>query len=213
MRYKHIIWDWNGTLLDDTRLCVEVLNELLLCRGKSAITEADYRQNFNFPVINFYKYLGFDTSADSFESISHEFIQTYEARWLLECNLHADAKLVLNNLCSHGYSQSILSAAKQEALEFGIRYYGILAHFTELVGCEDIYAHGKITQGQQWLREGKWSPNDIVLIGDTLHDYEVAQSLGTDCILLTHGHHCSSLLSSSKATTVSRLTELQERLY
>ena len=63
MRYKHIIWDWNGTLLDDTRLCVEVLNELLLRRGKSAITEDDYRQNFNFPVINFYKYLGFDTSA------------------------------------------------------------------------------------------------------------------------------------------------------
>ena len=107
MRYKHIIWDWNGTLLDDTQLCVEVLNELLLLRGKSAITEDDYRQNFNFPVINFYKYLGFDTSADSFASISHEFIQTYEARWLLECNLHADAKLVLNDFCSHGYSQSI----------------------------------------------------------------------------------------------------------
>ena len=158
-------------------------------------------------------FLGFDTSADSFESISHEFIRTYEARWLLESKLHADAKLVLNNLCSHGYSQSILSAAKQEALEFGIRHFGIYAHFTELVGCDDIYAHGKIAQGQQWLRQGKWSPNDIVLIGDTLHDFEVAQALGTDCILLTHGHHCSSLLASSRATTVSRLTELQERLY
>ena len=213
MRYKHIIWDWNGTLLNDTRLCVEVLNELLLKRGKLPITEADYRQNFNFPVINFYKYLGFETSAGSFESISHEFIHSYETRWLSECELHADVKLILNNLSEHGRTQSILSAAKQEALEIGIRHYGIHTHFTELVGCGDIYAHGKITQGQQWLRRCKWSPSEIVLIGDTLHDYEVAKSLNTDCILITHGHHCSSLLASSKATTVSSLSELEERLY
>ena len=33
--YRHVIWDWNGTLLDDAWLCVEVLNGLLARRRRS----------------------------------------------------------------------------------------------------------------------------------------------------------------------------------
>ena len=93
--YKHIIWDWNGTLLDDTWLCVEVLNGLLAKRNREPISKTTYRQNFGFPVIDFYNYLGFDTEIDSFEKISREFIDNYEARWLEECALHAETKEIL----------------------------------------------------------------------------------------------------------------------
>ena len=44
--YKHIVWDWNGTLLDDAWLCVEVLNQMLSQRGQTAITLEFYRQHF-----------------------------------------------------------------------------------------------------------------------------------------------------------------------
>ena len=27
-----------------------------------------------------------------------------------------------------------------------------------------------------------------MLIGDTIHDYEVAQEIGSECILMSHGH-------------------------
>ena len=50
--YKHIVWDWNGTLLDDAWLCVEVLNQMLSQRGRAAITLEFYRQHFKFPVID-----------------------------------------------------------------------------------------------------------------------------------------------------------------
>ena len=55
-QYKHILWDWNGTLLDDSWLCVEVLNDLLKEQGKDPISLKTYRNHFNFPVIHFYKY-------------------------------------------------------------------------------------------------------------------------------------------------------------
>ena len=50
MRYKHIIWDWNGTLLDDRWLCVEGINQALVKRDLNPITENKYRENFTFPV-------------------------------------------------------------------------------------------------------------------------------------------------------------------
>ena len=212
VHYKHVIWDWNGTLLDDTQFCVEILNGLLERRGREPITDEDYRRNFGFPVINFYEYLGFNTDADSFDKISREFIGDYEAGWFEECALHSEAKEVLADLAKLGMTHSVLSAAKQEALDLGINHYGIRDHFTELVGTDNIYAQGKIAQGCRWIKQLHWSPKEVVLVGDTLHDFEVAQAMGTHCILMAHGHHGPERLVKTGAPVVHSLRKLVDLL-
>ena len=104
---------------------MEVLNGLLARRGREPITEEVYRLNFGFPVIRFYEFLGFDTDTDSLKKVSKEFIGDYEDRWLEECALHQDAQRILADLSARGFTHSILSAAKQEALEIGIGHFGI----------------------------------------------------------------------------------------
>jgi phosphoglycolate phosphatase len=207
-RYKHIIWDWNGTLLNDIALCIQVLNRLLARRERTPITQEDYRQNFGFPVIHFYKYLGLETDESSFEQVSREFIEDYERHWFKECALHPEAASVLTQLTQLGISHSVLSAAKQEALDAGIQHFGIHPHFLGLAGADNIYAEGKIAKGHNWVQQLDWDPGEIVLIGDTVHDYEVAQAIGTDCILMAHGHHSFERLSETKAQVVHSLQEL-----
>lgn len=208
--YQHAIWDWNGTLLNDTWLCVEVLNGLLAKRSREGISEEDYRLNFGFPVIHFYEYLGFDVDVDSFDKVSKEFIGDYEARWLEECALHPDAIDTLQTLSALGMSHSVLSAAQQNALETGIGHFGIREHFMGLVGCDNIYARGKVEQGRHWIQQLDWDPSEIVLIGDTLHDFEVAEAIGTDCILMAHGHHCPTRLAQTGVPIAHSLRELVE---
>jgi len=208
MGYKHAIWDWNGTLLNDTWLCVDVLNGLLARRERAPITEADYRENFGFPVIHFYEHLGFDTGVDSFDQMSREFIGDYEARWFAECQLHKGVHDVLCALTALGMTHSVLSAAKQEALDVGIAHYGIRQHFMGLVGTDNIYAEGKIARGQHWIEQLPWKPEEVVMIGDTLHDFEVAEAIGSDCILMAHGHHTPERLAATGKRVVHSLREL-----
>lgn len=210
--YQHAIWDWNGTLLDDTRLCVEVLNGLLAGRGAEPVSETDYRRNFCFPVIRFYEHLGLDTDEESFDRFSREFISVYEARWFEECALHSHAAETLRALSRLGMSHSVLSAAKQEALDRGIRHFGLGEHFTGLVGTDNIHARGKIEQGRKWIAELGRPPGEVVLIGDTLHDLEVAEAIGIDCVLVTHGHHSAERLAASGAVVVDSLPEVIEVL-
>ena len=207
-RYKHIIWDWNGTLLDDIVLCLRVLNRLLARRGRAPITQEDYRRNFGFPVIHFYKYLGLKTDFNSFQQVSREFIEDYEAHWFEESTLHMEAANVLAQLAQFGISHSVLSAAKQEALDAGIQYFGIHAHFLGLAGADNIYAEGKIDKGRRWIQRLDWDPEEIVLIGDTVHDYEVAQAIGTNCILMAHGHHSFQRLKKTGVPVVHSLQAL-----
>ena len=211
-RYKHVIWDWNGTLLNDTELCVDVLNALLARRGRAPLSEQDYRNHFGFPVVNFYDYLGFDIDTDGFDRVSREFIDDYQARCFDECKLHPGADQVLTDLAQLGMSHSVLSAAKQEALNEGIRHFGIRAHFMGLIGTDNIYAQGKVAQGHHWIEQLHWQPDEIVLIGDTLHDFEVAEAIGTHCILMAHGHHSSERLDQTGAPVVHSLRELVQLL-
>jgi len=89
-KYRHVIWDWNGTLLDDARLCVEIVNEMLCARGKQAITHGRYMEELVFPVKHFYERIGFDFSVEPFESLARDYIGRYEQR-CRKCTLHDHA--------------------------------------------------------------------------------------------------------------------------
>ena len=208
LKYKHILWDWNGTLLNDSWLCVEVLNGLLKERNKPLLTLVKYRSSFDFPVIEFYKYLQFETDPKNFELISHKFINQYEERWLKECKLHTKAVDTLLKITDIGISQSILSAAHFSALEKGLSHFKIKTFFDSIIGTNNIYAEGKIENAKKWMAGSKLKPKEILLIGDTLHDYEVAKAIGANCALIPNGHCSLEKLRQSNAEVVQNAHEI-----
>ena len=50
-----ILWDWNGTLLDDVEVCIESMNSMLSKRKKPLLTREHYKEIFTFPVIDYYR--------------------------------------------------------------------------------------------------------------------------------------------------------------
>ncbi len=44
MKYKYVIWDWNGTLLDDVGAALASVNDMLALRGKEPIDLVRYRE-------------------------------------------------------------------------------------------------------------------------------------------------------------------------
>ncbi len=187
-RYRHIIWDWNGTLMDDAWLCVEVLNELLQQRSLPPVSMEHYRREFGFPVVHYYRKLGFDFERDSFEKVSHEFIGAYNQR-RLECSLYSGVEEVLALLKEQGVTHSVLSAYRHDTLLEIIRHYSLDTHFVGINGLGDIYANSKVDLGLRWIEQLPFTRSEILLVGDTEHDYEAAQAMGVSCVLLTHGHH------------------------
>ena len=84
---EHIVWDWNGTLLDDRWLTIAVMNRVLARRNMYELTEDRYLQLFTFPVIDYYRRLGFDFEKTSFSELGTEFINEYNTR-AFEPQLH-----------------------------------------------------------------------------------------------------------------------------
>lgn len=196
MRYRHLIWDWNGTLLDDGWLCVEVLNTILAEHNRPAVTLEHYLANFGFPVINYYQSLGFELTPAEFERLSHVYIARYEAR-RLECRLRPGAREAVAAVHARGVEQVILSAYLQGTLEEIVAHHGLSHFFDKLIGNRDIFAHGKAEHGRAHLASLPHEPDAVLLIGDTLHDLEVAEAIGADCVLMAGGHTATERLEAT----------------
>ncbi len=183
----HIIWDWNGTLLNDQRLCVEILNSMLKARSLPAVTAQQYKDEFDFPVMDYYKKVGFDFSKETFDSVAAEFINQYEAS-RFSCPLQPDAIKALQYFKAKNITQSILSAYNQFRLEEVIAHFQLTEYFTHIVGLTDDYAHGKVAAAKQFMEKTSLKPDKTIFIGDTIHDFEVAEAINTSCILIANGH-------------------------
>ncbi len=185
--YTHIIWDWNGTLLDDTQLCILIINGLLETQQLPPVTAELYRSVFRFPVRDYYQDLGFNFSLRPFEDLSTDFITAFE-QGRSHCNLMPGARIILEYLDDNGYTQSILSASRLDYLQAAVSEYALSDKFFSLSGLSDHHAGGKLEAGKDLLATLDVDPALLLLVGDTLHDAEVAAALNVDCCLVPNGH-------------------------
>lgn len=184
---QHIIWDWNGTLLNDIELCVNTMTSQLSEHGLDPLTVEQYRAIFEFPVINYYKKLGFSFAEVPFQVVADEFMKRYKAG-VHQCQLFAGVRELLTEIKTSGKKQSILSAAHEIHLKQLLKHFGVFDLFDQIRGAGDHYAVGKAGIGRELMKEVGVDPAHTLLIGDTDHDKEVATELGIDILLLGDGH-------------------------
>lgn len=204
-----IIWDWNGTLLNDLGLCVSSINVLLEQRKLPVLNSRKYKEVFSFPVQDYYKTIGFDFDREDFEVPAMEFINLYEDG-VENCTLQNGTLEILNFLKKKGIRQFVLSAMHQEMLEKTLKHNGIFHFFEGVAGLGDHFAVSKMERGRQLIHRFNIERENAWMIGDTVHDYEVAQELEIHCILVADGHQSLERLKNTGAMVVNNLFELKE---
>ena len=209
MKIKHIIWDWNGTLLNDNWLSIKAINILLERYNLPAINKEKYLEIFTFPVIEYYKKLGFDFNKTPFSIVGTEFIEEYTKR-MFKAEMQYGAKEILNYFFKIGISQSLLSAAKQQMLDDLMKFHKLEKYFLKVSGLTDHYANSKVNAGKSWIKELKYDSKEVLLIGDTLHDVEVANEIGTECVLIARGHNNYSRLEGNGVRVFHNLFEFKD---
>ena len=207
MKYKHIIWDWNGTLLNDRHFCIEIMNNVLRRRGMENMTEEWFMENFCFPVKTYYEKLGFDLAKEPFEISGDEFIAEYMER-IDEPDLHKGVPEVLKAVYEMKVDQSLLSASSQSMLDEILKTHQIKSYFIRIMGQDNHYAYGKEEMGKRWVRELDHGHHEVLFVGDTLHDKEVADLIGADCVLVSNGHVSKRRLKASGAVVLNDLREV-----
>jgi phosphoglycolate phosphatase len=205
-----ILWDWNGTLLDDTDYAIGVRNRVFPCFGLPTLANRnEYYTQFTFPVKEYYLRAG--VTEENFIAVAHAWM----AEYLHGCEnvpLFADALPALDAFTQAGCRQAVLSASKLDMLTMQLRTAGILDRFTDVLGLSHIYATEKTGIGLAFLQQTGINPRRCAMLGDTTHDAEVAQALGCRCVLISRGHQSLETLHSVGVPVCGTLMEATELL-
>ena len=206
---EHVIWDWNGTLVDDAEFCVQLINGILSRRKLPEINVETYRDTFDFPVIDYYRRIGFDLEKHDFKELSNEFISGYISK-RRQLTLHKGANSALQLFKSRGIPQCMLSASQTSALKESLEEHSIDHYFKTVFGLDHHYADGKAHLGIKWLNQHNVEKDRVLFIGDTLHDLEVANKMGIRCLLIANGHHSKERLSDNHRHVLNNLEQITE---
>ena len=185
----YILWDWNGTLLDDTQAALDTLNVMLRERGAKPIAMDFYRDHFAFPVKPFYESIGMVLAHEDWDALAQEYHDVYAEQ---PKALNAETMAALERVRAAGARQSIISALRQDLLDEVTAAFGVAPYMECIYGVDNLNGTSKVDRALELLT--KIAPPtgpqpDVVLIGDSLHDKEVADALGVRCVLCAQGSH------------------------
>ncbi len=206
-KYTHIIWDWNGTLLNDISASLASVNDMLALRGKPPMDIDFYRECISVPIIGFYE-KAFDMQNEDYEVIIKQYNEGY-LRHLEDCKLTDGVVEVIDYFEKCGAKQVIISSSNNNQLVQNAIKYGIFDRFDAVLGADDFYAGSKIERAENYLKNSG-GERRVLVIGDIEHDADMAEKLGADCVLLTSGHENRERLYAAKATVISDIRELIE---
>ena len=210
---KYILWDWNGTLLDDTQAALDTLNIMLARRGVRPITLEFFRDHFAFPCRPFYDMIGMHVEDAEWDALAKEYHDLYAEQ---PKALNRETIAVLERVKAAGAKQSIISALRQDLLDEVTARMGVAPYMECIYGVDNLDGASKLDRALELM--SRIAPEigeqpDVVLIGDALHDKEVADALKVRCVLCGQGSHASWRLRAAAPTGDTLLEAVELALH
>ena len=207
MKYRNIIWDYNGTIINDAELAVKAENMVLKSYGKPEITLEYYLKECEMPLINFYNKI-FDMENYDYSEIAQRFITHYDE--LFEtADIFPEVREMIEYLSAKGYSQGVISGFETTRLVNSLKKFGLEKYFKFMSGSDDFSAGDKSERAVRIVEKYGFDPKETLFIGDMYHDYETAEKVGSDCILIAKGHQGAEVLRSYGINVLDNAKELK----
>ena len=207
MKYKNIIWDYNGTIIDDAQLAVDAENVVLSSYGLPKIDLDYYLKECEMPIINFYRKIFPDFDSYDFSEIARRFLYNYD-KLFPTAGVFPEVKKMIKKLKRCGVRQGVISGFESGRLKSSLKGFGLDGYFEFMSGSDDIDCGDKSDRAVAVCKKNGFDPKETLFIGDMYHDYETARKVGADCILIAKGHQGADVLGKYGITVLNSAEDL-----
>jgi len=207
-KYKAIIFDWDGTLMNsESRIVVSIQYAAKAC-GFPVLSHDVSKQIIGLSLEN--AILGLYPEADQHQVIA--MAEAYTQFFLEECDVPMEAfdgaEALLFNLNQSGVKLAVATGKSRKGLNQILKESGFGVYFDMTRTPVESASKPDPLMLEQILTEFNLSVDEAVMIGDTTFDMEMAQNIGMDRVALSHGVHQMEVLSPYNP--VAELNSLQE---
>ena len=207
MKYKNIIWDYNGTIIDDAGLAVDAENVVLSSYGLPKIDIDFYLRECEMPIVNFYRKIFPDFDSYDFSEIAKRFLHNYD-KLFPTAAVFPEVSKMIKQFNRRGIKQGVISGFESSRLKSSLKGFGLDGYFEFMSGSDDIDCGDKSDRAVAVCKKNGFAPCETLFIGDMYHDFETARKVGSDCVLIAKGHQDADVLKRYGITVLNSAEEL-----
>lgn len=199
---KLIAFDWNGTILSDVIPIVRANNKVLKHFGFKKITVKKYQETFKIPIRDYWIALGlsssfFDKHVKEQEKIFRQYYEPEEQK----CRTRSGTKEMLQFLVKGQIDRIIFSNHITKHIDKQLKRLKISKYITKILARP---INGRRHQTNtfkdrllaKFVSSKNIKPHEVVVVGDTEEEIEIAKKFGYITVALTGGHNTTARLKA-----------------
>jgi phosphoglycolate phosphatase len=211
---KLVAFDWNGTILDDTKFVWQATNITRKTFGYPPISLRQYKKTFDIPIIDFW--LANGGKREDMLTEHDRFHRTYE-KLGANARTRGGAKRILTWLRKNKIHTVIYSNHTAPEINRQLKRLGISKFFDQVlarVGVEDqshMHQRSKEAKLLQYIRRNGFKPSQVLSVGDTVEEIEIGHRLGLKTAGISGGENTVVRLKAVRPDfLIHNLVELEK---
>lgn len=199
---KLVVFDWNGTLLADTRACYDADRFAIMKMGGRPLTLSHFRRlwfpNNDYLIRSGVKRKYIEDNPDLWGKLFHPF---YEKR-VKRARTRAGVRDLLSYLRKAGIESIILSNHVKERIDEQIIRLGIRDCFSAVLASDHFNNPDdripKIERLREYMKKEGIPPAEVLIIGDSPEEPRIARELGMKSMVISDGFCSRDRLRDSR---------------
>ena len=187
---KLVLFDWNGTLLDDTLLWYDVVLKVFHTFGKQAPTLEQYFRELEGDYFIIYTSRGIDVTRERLNEI---YAKHYQAL-MYQAPLMPGAQEVLQALHDSTHALYLVTGQLESLVSPLLEKFGIVSYFKS----RKFHVTDKAGVINEVLEMEKVEPKNCFYVGDTPSDMRHAKKAGIVSIAFLGGHIPNECIANSQ---------------
>lgn len=185
---------------------------MLKRRGRPSIDLKRYRECIGVPIKHFYEQV-FEIEKEDYALLLKEYNTGYDYYVNLDCGIASGAAELLDKINHTGAKQIIVSSCEKNQLASAVEKSGIGGYFDAVLGADDFFATSKIERARNYINNNLPDCAKLLAVGDLIHDYQLAEALGADCVLVKSGHEDTGRLLATGAFTAENVADVERFIF
>ncbi len=186
-KYSLVILDLDGTILNTSKGIFDSIKYVIKSMNLENLDENTLKKFVGPPVVDsFQKYCGLDK--DKAMEATKLYRNYYWEKGMFEANIYDGIEEFINILKNNNIKLAVATLKREDQAIAILKHFGLYDKFDVVVGVDEFNTRKKkdtilIAMNQLECKE----KSKVLMIGDTLHDFEGAEKACVDFVGITYG--------------------------
>ena len=193
-RFELIIFDWDGTLSDSVGLITDLMIQSFLLHNVSPPSRMEVADILGIKLSEAFKILLKEKDQNASELIFNSYIELYNQS-SNKVKLFDGVELGIKELHRYGYKIAIATGGGRNYLDSCLAQTSIKDFINVTKTSDDCFSKPHPQMCNEILNELIIEPEKSIVVGDSIHDLQMAKNAGISSLAVTYGAHKQDSLS------------------